>query len=339
MFIDSPGGSTYFAEGIFRTLKLPNQDSGERRRLITVGLNLAASAACNLLIAGDYSLVHPHTTVLCHGVRQSGDGLNVTRESALDLAKNLASSNEQYALQLATNAISRFIFRFATLRPLFQQVREEQSEPTRTDVFCFLDTLSDHVSESLNLLLQLALGDTLRNDNIDMRIRLKLLQEDNPSRKPVEFEALILKCMIDHDVEFPGSKPSWSFREVGIAEFEGRFAVLLSSHDKAHNEQIQKLLSRWGEFLLTNDQQKTYAELDEDKKEAWLSAEITPLLRSLWFLFVAIARRLQQNENYLNAEEAYWLGLVDEIIGRLDLPSPRMIVEFSESVHPQNTQP
>lgn len=30
----------------------------------------------------------------------------------------------------------------------------------------------------------------------------------------------------------------------------------------------------------------------------------------------------------MSADEAYWLGLIDEVIGRTDLPCPRMIVEY-----------
>jgi nitrate/nitrite transporter NarK len=52
---------------------------------------------------------------------------------------------------------------------------------------------------------------------------------------------------------------------------------------------------------------------------------------SIWFLFVSFCRRLQSGDFPMTATEAYWLGLIDEVIG-LDLRSPRILVENAPDI-------
>ena len=117
IFIDSPGGNVFYADQLFRLLTSPTQDSSTPCRLIAVALSFAASAASDLLIAADYSIAYPYSTIMCHGVRQTAVEDDLTRERAISLAKSLASTNEQYALQLAHNSIARFMFRYPLLKP------------------------------------------------------------------------------------------------------------------------------------------------------------------------------------------------------------------------------
>jgi hypothetical protein len=46
----------------------------------------------------------------------------------------------------------------------------------------------------------------------------------------------------------------------------------------------------------------------------------------MWFLFFFFCRQLQTGDFPMTATEAYWLGLIDEVIGH-DLVSPRVLVE------------
>jgi hypothetical protein len=61
---------------------------------------------------------------------------------------------------------------------------------------------------------------------------------------------------------------------------------------------------------------------------------VSPRLEPLWFLVISLARTLQEGEFPINPEEAYWLGLIDEIVGS-KLPSLRM---RSEQVKAMNIQ-
>jgi ATP-dependent protease ClpP protease subunit len=295
LFIDSPGGSIHYSERIYRTIKLPRQENGQSSRLITVGLNVVASAACDLLIAGDYSIVYPQTLLLCHGVRQSGNGLDVTRETALSLAQSLARSNEQFALQLAENAISRFIFRFVSLRHTFESIREAKKNPNLSDASAFLMSIDPHVSRELMSLLRQAMINYLDNDLIDFAIRQKVLElGDATPEEQVEFEALILECIIEHQKSDTAAKsPEWSFRTHGLPELESKFSILVSGHSEAHRTQIEKLVLRWGEFLLSESEGTIFKTVPEEDREDWLTKTVTQTVRSLWFLFVGICRLLQ----------------------------------------------
>ncbi len=62
LYIDSPGGSTYSANILYRLLKARDQDS-ESSKLITVCTGVAASAAADLLSSGDYALAYPHARI------------------------------------------------------------------------------------------------------------------------------------------------------------------------------------------------------------------------------------------------------------------------------------
>jgi ATP-dependent protease ClpP protease subunit len=332
LFINSPGGSVFYADQIFRLLTLPTQDSGAPCRLIVVGLSLVASAASDLLVAGDYALAYPYSTIMCHGVRQSGVDDELTRERAIDLAKSLASTNEQYALQLAHNSIARFMFRYAFLRPEFEGIRAAREGQVYSDASCMLFALKDRVSPQLWKLLREAMIRSLDNDILDDRASQTIKAHGSVGELPAaSFEALLLKCIVDHLVDNHKEEAEWSLRRAGFNKIEENFEILIDSHAERHKEQIQKLTNRWGEFFLEATEQSEFTAIIEGDREAWLLDRVAHKIRSIWFLFVSICRLLQESDHYFSAEDAYWVGLIDEIIGRNDLPSPRTFVEFAPS--------
>ena len=50
-----------------------------------------------------------------------------------------------------------------------------------------------------------------------------------------------------------------------------------------------------------------------------MNATIAGLLQPLSSFFAALCHALQQGENELTAEDAYWLGLIDEVVGKDEL--------------------
>jgi hypothetical protein len=50
-------------------------------------------------------------------------------------------------------------------------------------------------------------------------------------------------------------------------------------------------------------------------------------MHPLWYFVVSLFRLLQQGEFTLTPRDAYWLGIVDEVIGATDLPCPRLLLE------------
>jgi hypothetical protein len=67
--------------------------------------------------------------------------------------------------------------------------------------------------------------------------------------------------------------------------------------------------------------------VDEAERVELLVENVRPMLQPIWSFFVALCHALQEGENRLTATDAYWLGLVDEVIGK-DLMSLRIFEEF-----------
>jgi hypothetical protein len=88
-----------------------------------------------------------------------------------------------------------------------------------------------------------------------------------------------------------------------------------------------------GDFLLTDeDQQELSAITDEVKKEETRHDKLKPVLRPLWLFFIALCYALHEGETDLTATDAYWLGLINEVVGRQDLPNERLAQEATPSL-------
>ena len=67
----------------------------------------------------------------------------------------------------------------------------------------------------------------------------------------------------------------------------------------------------------------------EEQAKRW-EAEVAPVLNHVWSFFVALCHALQEGEAELGATDAYWMGLIAEVI-RLPLGSRRTMEEFKGS--------
>ena len=330
LYIDSPGGNTFHAGMLLNLLTSIDQNFSPRCRLITVATGFAASAASDLLMAGDYALAYPHSMILCHGVRQAANADMLTHEGAVGLAKNLASTNEQFALELARNSISRFIFRivFQRSESKIQTGHEQGYAPLNLEGF--IDTLQSQsrISFELIKLLRNALTRSKDSEQLDLYVSNSLSQLGNfADMRMALFESHLLKAILDYELEHH-SDESWSFRTDGFGKIEEKFHLLIDRHVSQHDDMVGSLCDRWGEFFLTKEEEEELALKPEESRSEWLLNTVQQRLKPIWFFFVSICRLLQEDDYYLSAEEGYWLGLVDEIIGRSDLPCPRIFVEY-----------
>lgn len=83
-----------------------------------------------------------------------------------------------------------------------------------------------------------------------------------------------------------------------------------------------------GTFFPKTQRLKIDAIADEKERADKLVEKVSPLISPLLAFFGALCHALQEGENQLNATDAYWLGLVDEVIGVRELMSLRMIEEY-----------
>ena len=288
----------------------------------------AASAAADLLMAGDYAIAYPHARILCHGVRQGGQNEALTHEKASQLARSLANSNERFAIQLADNCINRFIFRIATLSKEFEGVRDRLNAPEMPYSACFIDVLRGRIANVLIEVLEQAQKRSSDNDALDLAVSKALIGHDIMSMPQSQFEVLLLKTIIEYEAQQHADDVDWSFRERGLEIIGDKLDLLLDKYSNHHRDMTAGLSDRWGGFFLSSQQENEIAMLPDDEKPAQIEKTVGTIIRPLWFFFVSLCRALQRDDYLMSAVDAYWLGLIDEVVGT-DLPCLRLIVEYA----------
>ena len=333
LFIDSPGGELRSADILNKLLRAGDQDSWAPCRLIPVVTATAASAAADLLASGNYALAYPHARILCHGVRQGADVL--TREEAMLLAQRMASSNEDFALELARNCIFRFIFRLVLLLQDFPGIRERENDPFLSDSHCMTFALQDRVSEDLRELLWDSFNQSVEIEIRDAYVAEKLHEHDISNLPPAEFSVLVLKAILDYELKLLKEKsyPPWSLTHT-FGEIEEKLLLLIDKHGDHHTAMIRTLCERWGSFFLTPTEEVEFESKAESEREEWLFLTVQKRLWPIWSFFVSLCRQLQKQDHWLSAEDAYWLGLIDEVIGRDDLSNLRLLSENAPQTPP-----
>jgi ATP-dependent protease ClpP protease subunit len=336
VYINSPGGDTECAKLLLESLRASDQDRSEPCRLITVALGEVSSAASDILMAGDYALAYPYSKILCHGTRHIiSRPTALTRDVAASFAKDMTGLDEEFAITLARNCISRFMFRVSrvwrtieapgkTEPGLFSAIEVPTIESIGQEFRRFLQTKGlvretilgqlDIAAKSVSSTIMLFPNDSSQDEqNIG----------ENASRQDEAIRTAILKNALSDtssDEKFSG--------------LEAKYLLVRDFFATHHRDMIGMLRNRWSKDLLDrSDYQKV--ELQESSKieeyASWAAERITTRCFSLWFLFVFFCRQLQTGDFPLTATEAYWLGLLDEVIG-LDLPSPRILVENAPDI-------
>jgi ATP-dependent protease ClpP protease subunit len=339
VYIDSNGGDVAAAEQILRLLTSSNQDADRACRIVTVVTNLAASAGADLLSSGDYAMALPYATIFYHGVR-SPLPYPITVEFGSELTERLKIANSQSAMLLARKTEARFMFRFVTLKNKFGSVRAELSQPTLTDLECFLRLISDQLTKQAQDLLNRARKRYTRYSDLleQLMAAVKGVTEGIDQRR-AEMEAAVLKKIIDREVSNHETDKDWNFSDGGLARVNDDFFLLNEYIVCFQGEQFRKLCERWGRFVLTKEETAEIDAIAEaDTRATAFLENVRPKFMPVWSFLVALCQTLQQGEqNYLTALDAYWLGLIDEIVGS-SLESLRLVVEYEPSeVEPGQT--
>lgn len=369
LYIDSAGGNTYAADVLYRLLKARNQD-GKSSKLITVCTGVAASAAADLLSSGDYSLAYPHARVLYHGTRQIYDRA-ITTETAANMAEYLKQTNEGFALTLANRSIDRFVFRFLRLRDEFPEVRA--AFPDWNDFQCLTFVLTTKLSSAVSELPNRALTKHERNkeltefvfsqpifassapsnetsaapsvaDNEELGLTQPAAtvpqQVPEKEERIAEIEAKILTAILSFELQ-KNTDENWSFADAGIFQIQEDLVLLRDYNSPRHTDQLRWLAARWGPFFLDETGREELNKQKLEDQPNWLLDKTRSQLHPLWYYFVSICRALQEGENYLSAQDAYWLGLIDEIIGAPErqFPSYRALIERATTPTPQGKTP
>jgi ATP-dependent protease ClpP protease subunit len=327
IYIDSPGGSAYFMLSLLKLLKAKGQDYEEPCDLITVVTRQAASAAADLLSAGNYALAFPDSRVLYHGGRLAEDR-PITAERSSFLAQMLRLTNESHAMDLARAIEFRFIFRFIPSRHSFNDIRQKAQNQDMTDLDCFLVLISENLSEIAKEIIQTA-GARYAKYGTLVESVLKKTKNLPPNKTPLEVEAAQIKAIIDFEVRSNKHNQGWSFQFGGMHRLTDDFLLFQEYQSIASSDRFKRWCSQYGKFLISENELNEISQSGNDEEKTQkLIEKASPVLLPIWSFFVALCHTLQQGENdFLTASDAYWMGLIDEVIGDEDLPPVRLLYE------------
>ena len=328
VYIDSRGGSVASAEAILRLLSASNQNEDPPCRIITVAIGRASSAAAVILSSGNYAIAVPECIIFYHGVRQALDN-PITVEYGSALTESLKISNDQSAMALARKTEWRFMFRFVNMMPEFDGVR--QKSPSMSDLDCFVALTIEKLSPMAKGLINRARErheryKALLDRGLVPAFKSKAVQSKTGQAM---LEATVLKKIIGFEMSSHKKEPNWTFLSGGLARLNDDFLILNEYIVSVQSEQFKRVCNVWGDFALTPQERAELAKIPEEaaRKKAKLD-RVRPKFQPLFSFLVALCHALQEGEeNYLTARDAFWLGLIDEVIG-VDLPSYRLIEEY-----------
>jgi ATP-dependent protease ClpP protease subunit len=322
VYIDSRGGDISSAQALWRLLTSSTLDYQPACKIITIATTRAASAAADLLSSGDYAIVHPHTTVLYHGSRMYRE-VPLTVEYASALSYLLRVTNDTYAMGLVRQMESRLMFRFLFSKAEFAEVRKNSIEAL-SDADCFLSVISQKLSDSAKKLFETAQQRKGRYEEL-----LAIAKKAKKYKRVAKTEASRIKAIVDYELSSNKKDKKWTFQGGGLNRLNDDFFLLSEHLASSENDRISTLCSQWGIFAITTEEKAEIDAAPEGERKDRLVKKVRPTLEPMWSFFVALCHALQEGENELSAKDAYWLGLVDEVMGEKDLLCMRFFAEYS----------
>jgi len=322
VYISSPGGNLRVFEWI-KGLLWTSDQSGERPTIITVVTGLAASAAARLLVFGDYSISYPSALIHCHGTRlQKVD--EVTREVADEISSRMEDSNRATADEFIVKVIKNLAFLFDSNRT---QIEKLAGEERLNPIIALAHIISSKLDDGGQMIMDEVFEDLEVGDNLNAFLNNDENLAALDGKSGAQEEITLLKLILD----FLAEREDWRAAPRISEDFSREIRRLF----KARREYLNSLWSNFDglqdiiPLLLDPDD---YARFEEAKEngtiEEFSRTKLGPLVIPLWQLANSISNRLVKGENPLTALDAYWLGLVQEVLGS-GLPCPRHMVETS----------
>lgn len=317
-YIDSTGGYSVAAEAIRCLITAPNQD-GARYRLIAVATGTAASAAADLLALADYSIAYPHAEIICHGSRHLW-GEELTYEYASLLAADLHEANERLALRLARCSFPRIVWRLARLGEPFKKFRDEVED---------LDQLAGALAVKFKADNRAVVSEAIEKQRVighlTASVRKHLQRFKNRGSMPkCKLQAEILKAIINYRTR-SHKNDGWLLSSRGMQEVVNDFDQVNDFYYGSQRLELQSF-NVYGRLLLKPSELTELGKKSEDEQGSYVQAHAGQKLKKVWYFVLSLCRLLQTKDYKLTPEEAYWMGVVDEVTGS-ELPNDRELVE------------
>ncbi len=125
----------------------------------------------------------------------------------------------------------------------------------------------------------------------------------------------VFKAIISRKLSTP-AKASWSLDETNVPGIMFDYLFFNELMAKDQTVLLKNLAKSFGSYFLSNNEAAAYKNITGGRFEAhsFLFDCVKDKIAVLWYFTMALTRRLLTGETNLSAVDAYWLGLVDEVL-------------------------
>lgn len=322
VYIDSFGGEVLFANLLTNLIRCPNQD-GASCKMVTVAAGYVASCAADMLALGDYAIAYPYAQIHYHGTRQKDD--EITLEKIPFIAASLRATNEQYAFRLAARMFRRMVFHIAMMATQTTNP-SDLIGPVQLFDAKQMPSCIGYLKEKLKSQPELLKLTASKQEKFTKLVE-SLRPRDGATGSIVDVsdQGGLLKHLIDLEMR---SNPGQELMNI-LPMIEEDYAQIRDFFFGMYQRNMKGIIGSSGTVFLTPEEsEQLLIEEQKGKKERFnfLVNTVSPRLEPLWFFVVSLCRSLQEGEYPMTPEEAYWAGLVDEVVGK-NLPCVRKQIE------------
>lgn len=329
IYLDSRGGNVSFSEKLHELLRAPRFD-GTSCKIVTVVPQLAASAAADLAILGDFCSVYPAAIIHCHGTRLSAAELTV--DNVDDVGTRLRISNESHALKLAQKVSERLAFQIWLQKNEllnFAEQRQSESNPNElierqdftSTYFVFLENEGQASSRLSPTGLKFVQRCVSRWQRKGAMLQLYTDQSETEDHHKIIAEKLMARAI--EDVPDGTSSLEIARRVVEDATLLGETFPGIKSWDDLTLSQ--------GIYFLHPDDEAEFEALNDEEKNEFLIRKTRHEVVVNYLIATNLCQTLHESENPFTAIDAYHLGLADEVYGMSHVfPSIRTVLGTNE---------
>jgi ATP-dependent protease ClpP protease subunit len=339
VLVDSGGGQV---DSFAKLLDLLGASEGPPRRpsLITLATSEAASAAARLVVAGTIAAALPEAQFLFHGVWKQPN--EVTEKGAAELGADLHEANDRDAKWLARRVFPRMMDTFARVAGEFAAVEKTAAafvaclgaaHDTRYAGLGHLAAvlfreLPDRVREIIpDALVQVAGLRSLKaqleskSDSIPDVLREALARRRREARRVLEHDARVLTYLL---AEWIADETHVHLRSQDLLHIALDFDYYIEWTSKAWQDDLLFVTAEHASAFSSKKELRELRRLAK-KGDANTTKDIKRFDRLLeraydraapvWAFSLAISRMLHSGDLPLDAASAWWLGLLDVVVG------------------------
>lgn len=339
VLIDSPGGSLIAMNQLMTLLGLHGDDD-ESPEIVTLATGTAASCAADLLAAGRPASAMQSAVIHFHGTRAFHTEL--TEEGAQYQGVELNRGNNQSALWLAQEMFPRMLDTLArvsrdpsaydTRTPMFVDRLAAGEDPVRNRLALLAEAIHAELPEGPDEMVEEAVASFLRFQKLraecgepkykPAKALLDTLKDLPPQeRDRGEHRLRVVNYLLTRMVEGEADPIVDGADLAGVARYLDHYA---DWSEKYFQDELLLATLEHGELFFAGDELKearriakegegnrpdTIEQFGELVGKAYRRAE------PFWAFTLSIALSLQHGEHALDAESAWWLGLLDVVVG------------------------